>query len=483
MIEKTKTWLLAALVLISLLQSYFLAYSMPGLGVTVSPQQSYLKTEPMGTEQQVENVIFPEDMVLHMGKSKHTMLYPGTNFYNRIYEKLQSREFKGFEQSRTAAVNWNEVRDNDQGLELRFGGGVPVELLSKTLKIEGDTQFMNDTISRIWIFKNGDPGVVRTYFFSGDGTTVYESLRADLTAQDLQTYIGYGEYQTPYEAIGQNLYVPAAPIQSVRTLLPYELYTPEQMQRNLFFDPGVTRAISDRSGSQIYTDGKKGLQVEQNGKWISYTDPVAGQGIEDKESDNVYTSISFINEHGGWDGLHRLKPVEQLDDGQAIRYQQYYSTQFYGAFPIIAESPFLFGEIRLRLQQGVVSEYERTLITLGKKPESKQEVWLPGGKRLENALASYARRSEVQSIFPALRAMPVDDGKLRLEPVWAVRLSDGTQDVLAEAMPAGYKPSAAELSAGSGSGSAGEGAAKANGPAGAGSTAQSGGKAGSPPAG
>ena len=88
------------------------------------------------------------------------------------------------------------------------------------------------------------------------------------------------------------------------------------MQKNLFFDPGVTRAISDRSGSQIYTDGKRGLQIEQNGKWISYTDPVAGQKLQDDESENVYAAITFINQHGGWDGLHRFIHAGTYEDSQ-----------------------------------------------------------------------------------------------------------------------------------------------------------------------
>jgi len=173
MMEKTKTALLAGLVILSLLQSYLLAYSMPGLA-TVIPRQDYIKTEPMGTEEKVENVIFPEDMVLHFGNDKHTVLYPGMNFYNLIYDRVQGREFKGFQRNNAYIVDWNKVREHEIGVELRFGGGVPVELLKEALKLDGDIGFLSEVINRIWIYKGTEREEVRTYFFSADGNSVYE---------------------------------------------------------------------------------------------------------------------------------------------------------------------------------------------------------------------------------------------------------------------------------------------------------------------
>ena len=156
MIDRAKTLLLTALVILSLVQSYLLAYSMPGLGVTKSPQQGYCRRSRWATRSKVENVIFPEDMVLHLGKSKHTVLYPASNFYNLIFGKIKSREFKGFQRMTVASVDWDEIRDRDQGLELRFGRGVPMDLLSKVLKLEGDASFMDDVVNRIWIYTGTD---------------------------------------------------------------------------------------------------------------------------------------------------------------------------------------------------------------------------------------------------------------------------------------------------------------------------------------
>ncbi|WP_138753993.1 YycH family regulatory protein [Paenibacillus sinopodophylli] len=439
--ERIKTTTLIVLVVLSLLQSYLLAYSMPGLGVTVRSDQDYVNAEPMGKTASVESVIFPETLVIHMGGNKHTVMYPGMQFYDMILnQRIQGREFKGFQRSPSDVLNWEEIRKNDIGIELRFDNGIPVELLQKLLKLEGDLLFLNETIDRIWIFKTTGTEEIRTFFFSADGEMVYESVRADLTVRDVQDYVGFGQYQPNYTMTADGLYVPVVPIQSTEMLFPYDTYSPDLMQRSLFFDPSTTRALEDREGSQIYTDGKRGLQVEQNGKWISYTDPSAPQITENLLSDNVYASVDFVNEHGGWDGVHRFVNANPGGEGKDIRFKQYIEQ-----YPVISTPPFRYGYMKLTLQQGVVTEYARSLITLTADSESRTVRWLPGGDDLQSILKDYGRRSEVTTLFPALQALPIDEERIRFIPVWAVRLADGTEETLTEAYPNGYEPPKQEV--------------------------------------
>ncbi|MGG1634362.1 YycH family regulatory protein [Paenibacillus sp. NRS-1760] len=434
--EKIKTTTLILLVVLSLLQSYLLAYSMPGLGATVRSDQDYVNSEPIGKPTSVESVIFPEALVIHLGGNKHTIIYPGTQFYEMILnQRIQGREFKGFQRSPSDVLNWEEIRKNDIGIELRFDNGIPVELLQKLLKLEGDLLFLNETIDRIWIFKTSGTEEIRTFFFSADGEMVYESVRADLTVRDVQDYVGFGQFQPKYTMTADGLYIPVAPIQSTEIVFPYETYSPDLMKRSLFFDQSTTRAIEDRGGSQIYTDGKRGLQVEQNGKWISYTDPSAPQITENLLSDNVYASVDFVNQHGGWDGTHRFVNAMPGSEGKDIRFKQYVEQ-----YPVMDTKPFRYGYMRLRLQQGVVTEYSRTLITLGAQSESRNVRWLSGGEELEKTLSNYDRRSEVTALFPALQAAPIDENRLRFIPVWAVRLKDGTEEILVEAYRSGFTP-------------------------------------------
>jgi len=435
MMERVKTVLLVVLVAFSLIQSYLLAYSMPGLGVTVRSDQDYVNAEPLGASASVESVIFPEQLIIHMGEDKHTIIYPGTQFYEMILnQRIQGREFKGFQRNPVNVLNWDEIRKNDIGIELKFERGIHVELLQKLLKLEGDLLFLNETIDRIWIFKKTGTEEIRTFFFSSDGKMAYESVRADITVSDVKDYVGFGEFQPLYTMTDDGLYLPVDPLQAMEIEYRYETYSPELMQRNLF-DPSTTRAIEDRSGSQIYTDGKRGLRVEQNGMWISYTDPAAPQMSENRLSENVYASVDFINQHGGWDGVHRFVDRGATSSGMIIRFQQYVEH-----YPVIESVPFRYGYMRLTLQQGVVTEYNRSLIELAEQSESRAIRWLPGGETLAAALDGYSRREDVMALYPALKALPVDDNLMKFVPVWAVRLKDGTDAVLMEGYPSGYEP-------------------------------------------
>lgn len=445
MMERLKTAALSLLIVLSLLQSYWLAYSMPGFAESVRTELDYVNTEPMGPPELIENVIFPDSIVLHMGESAHTVLYPPTNFYDLIFRKIQAAGFKGFNRFAVASYDWDQIREKKQGVELRFGGGVPVALLEKLMKLEGDLLFLADRIERIWVYADENTELAHAFLFSSDGRTVYEASRTDLTAKDVEEYIGFGQYGTSYKPEG-NVYVPEVSIDAVQALVGYETYTPEQMQRSLFFDPATTRTLENLNGAQIYTDGKRGLQLEQNGKWVSYTNPAAPQTTRNDTTENVLASMQFINEHGGWDGLHRYVPVRSSaeiagEQGRTVLFQQYY-----GSYPIVSDELYKFGYMRLSLQQGVVTEYERSLMTLKGEADSKTTRWLPGGDTLRSALDVMDNSNDIIALYPAVRVLPTTDGtQLTLEPVWAVRYSDGKQEVLMSAMPSGYDGAAERL--------------------------------------
>ncbi|MBB6735423.1 two-component system activity regulator YycH [Cohnella zeiphila] len=421
MIEKGKTVLLAALVLISLIQSYFLAYSMPSMEANERTEQDYVKTDSLGPEMKVEQLLLPEELVVHMGGDKHTVFYPNDSFYDRVLDKLVAREFKGFQSDSVDSIDWDQVRRDDPGIEVRFARAIPFELLQRVFKIDSNFLFSADSISRIWIFARKDRDEVRTFFFSADGRNVYEALRADLTVQDVNQYTGFGQYWTPFSYWQNGVYVPEKPRSYGSADVPFTRYTPDQIERNLFFDPGTTRMIQDRQdGTQIYTDGKKGLQIEQAGGWMSYTDPAAPTDSQNDLGDNIASAVQFVNQHGGWIGSHRFVRGEGTSADSVIRFQQYYK-----GLPILPASGFRFGYIQLTIQQGFVSSYERSLLVLNEQERKDLAPrQLSAGSSLRNKVQAAAGAEVVESIFPAFRPTLQKDS-VRMEPVWAIRLASG----------------------------------------------------------
>lgn len=455
--ERAKTWMLAVLVVLSLVQSYMLSYSVPGTAVRTP--QNYVNTEQMGPESKTEDVLFPEQMILHFGNGNHTVLNPGDlPFYSLIMSKLKGRQFGGFQRTSAEIVNWLEIRDRNLGIELRLGSGLPVQLLSRMLQLESsDGTFQSDTIDRIWIFRSAGSEEVRTFFFSTDGSAAYEATQADLTVRDVEDDVGLGEYWTPYKPNIYGVYLPQQPVEAAEAETNYQTYSPDLLQRNLFFDPGMTRSRKDRTGSQVYTDGKRTLQVEQDGQWISYTDPAAplsgaGTGASrTTPAGSISSSVLFVNQHGGWDGLHQLEGMTEPRrpdrtpqpggsgaangssagaDQHFLLFRQYFRFGENRILPIVPSPEFRFGYIQLTVQQGNVTAYERSLITLNGSPTRKAVRWLPGGSSLEAAISGYERRSEIRSLYPVVKAYRADEGSIRFTPVWAVRLKDGTEQTL-----------------------------------------------------
>jgi regulatory protein YycH of two-component signal transduction system YycFG len=425
MIEKGKSVLLFLLVVVSLIQSYFLAYSMPFMEAKVKTELDYVKAEQLGKEDNVKNLIFPEQLVIHLGDDKHTVFFPNTlPYYDLIVDKLKGREFKGMQSYPINSIDWEQVRRENKGVELRFGREIPFELLQQVFKIDGDFLFSRDSIDRIWIYSSKDSDEVRTFFFSADGRSVYESLRADLTIGDVEGIAGFGQYWDPYQSVDGQLYIPNKPITRLLKMeVPFSRYTIAQMQENLFFDPSTTRTIQD----QFYTDNKRGLKVEQNGGWMTFTDPVAPSNGDNNVIDNVMAAIRYVNQHGGWNGKHQLvKAMESGGEG-LIRFQQYYRD-----VPIVSSSSMNLGYMQLALQQGVVSSYNRSLLVLGEEIKNKSLRQLPGGNELRTLLSDQAQAGKkIEALFPAYRPS-IEEESIVLTPVWAARLMSGEVIIVAD---------------------------------------------------
>lgn len=428
--EKIKSLALALLVVCSLIQSYFLIYQLPGSNPVVKTENDYIRTENMGASLEAETMLFPAQIAVHMGEGKHTLFYPDSTFYNLIYSRLKGRQFDGFQRYAVDNVNWTEIRSQNIGVELEFGGGVPIGLLQRVMQIASDPLFDAESINRLLIYNTGTEDQVRVFFFSSRGDVVYEATKADLTMQDVQQQVDFGKDWVPY-MLEEGYYLPEQVVDMVQVGLGIGLYSTEQMQRSLFFDPSITRYIREKDGSEIYTDGKRSLQVRQDRNWINYTDPAAPSAGENSPSKNVLSAVDFVNQHGGWNGKYRL---EQMNDGaggnqQRVVFQQYYGTGPSGAFPILDLAAFHYGVISLEVRQGTITGYERSLIYDAGEGWEKQVVSLPGGQPLREQLAKLKEEARIARLYPAYVPSLTDQGLL-LKPMWVVELGNGATRVL-----------------------------------------------------
>lgn len=422
--EKLKTVLLVLLVTSSLVLSYFLMYRLPGSDSIAKSATNYIKTDDMGPEERAENLIYPDKMVIHMGEDKHTIFYPHSTFYNLILSRLQARSFDSFQRRSIQNIDMSELRSQNEGIELTFTSGVPVALLERVMQIQPDTLFQAEQINRIWIYNVKNESKAHALFFSTEGGVVYEAGKADLTAQDVQQHVDFGKQWKAYTSTQGSYYIPESDIDMVEAEFEIGVYTTEQMQRSLFFDPSITRNIREKDGSEIYTDSKRSLQIRQDQKWMSYTDPAALPAGESRADTDVLAAVDFVNQHGGWNGEYRLSVVGSGEQENKVVFQQYY-----GAYPVLDTPQFQYGVMTLNLQQGTVSAYQRSLIYSKSGGASKKMKKLIGGDELKAKLKAVQKISTIVDLYPAYQPSLTDIG-MRLTLVWAVKLQNGTVTVL-----------------------------------------------------
>jgi len=426
MMESFKSLLLAVLVAASLAQSYLLAYSAPNFDA-ILPSDDYVESRLEGTQAELSALVFPKDIVLHFGNGEHTVLYPKMIFYNMILEVVEQRTFDGLRDAAGIGEAGAAGAEEAQGIEVRFAEEVSMAVLRQRMNLKGDGLNEAEPIDRIHIYTQPEREDVRVFFVGSRSGAVYEATRADLTVKDVERFVGFGEARTRYAPLPGGHYLPTQPLPMVQYRVPYRRFTADQLQRSLFPDPFSTRNLTERNGSEIYTDGKRGLQLSYDQRWLSYTDPAAPAEGEQTPLESALAAVQFVNRHGGWNGDYLLESVNQDPNGQERRVQfRHYVGTYPGAYPIVGTRDGTpFGPIQLTLRNRVVTGYERSTVQLETGSAERTPMELPGGERLLALWNAFEEKGLVESIYPAYRANLSEDDVV-LEPVWAMTMTDGT---------------------------------------------------------
>lgn len=425
--ERIKSMALFVLVVASLFQTYLLAYSKPFYEKVEEPE--YIQPELIGTRAEAMDLIYPADVVLHLGDGQHVVLYPNNVFYDEIFDKVRARSFGGFRQIERISVDWSLLREQYRGVEIRFDERIPASILSSILEVEGSLPDPEDAFDKIWITMSNFGDGVRTFFFNTWDNVVYEVTRADLTSKDVEQFVSFGdEYPQKYESLvtGNNLrvlYIPTTDLEIVSVKLKFDAFTPEQLQSNLFVNPGITRKLTDRDGTEIYTDGKRGLQIYHERFWMSYSDPIAPAETATDLTNHLLATVQFVNQHGGWNGEYRIERYALSPD------QEYVFREYYRQYPIIDLHRQPYGIIKVVMNNGIVNLYERSLLSLLPAGAEREPSQLIGGEVLREKLRVHSRLSSIERVYPAYRP-EIREDHIQLIPVWMINFINGSKEYL-----------------------------------------------------
>lgn len=421
MIDKLKTGVLSFLVALSLFQTYLLAYNKPDI-LPVNPAE-YIQTDLKGTTLELAQLVFPKDIVVHLGEGKHTLLYPEHLFYDKMMESISEKLFIEMRSVYEFNINTEKMRNAEIGLEFRFHTGLPFSSLQEMFLFEPTMDILDAKIDRIWISNTPGEEAVRALLFTENG--MFRAEAVDFSAKELLHLVSFAEYLhevQPYHTDNGNIYLPDTPVEAVAMRFKYTVYTSEQLRNSLFVDPGISRSIMQQNGEEIIMDGKRGLQINHNEFWMNYFDPAAPVATEESLEMHLQAAIQFVNQHGGWNGTYALVEIPR-ETTNAFRFLQYLNS-----FPIVSTNQLRFGTIQVAMKQGVATGYERSLLLLERQSVDKQIVTLPGGDELKQMLRRYDPEALI-SVFPAYAPTIGDEGLL-LTPRWAVELQDGHYELL-----------------------------------------------------
>jgi regulatory protein YycH of two-component signal transduction system YycFG len=421
MIEKSKTILLVILVASSLLQSYLLAYHSSNFEPIL--ESDYVETEKVGTQVTLESLFYPQQIVLHEGGGNHSVLYPGHTFFRMIYDKIKVSKFDGIRVSTRFSSSLRKL-NQDNGVEIHFGSGVPLSIFNQIVPLKLDFFTQVDRISEMWLNVNKISNKVEIYLVNETDSAVYEVISSDLSLEQVLEFIGLGELQMKHKTFRNKLYIPEENMNMHTLIYKFTSITSEQMENILFPDPGITRNLPTQDGTEIYSDGKRGLQIKSSQLWMSYTDPIAKVEDTSDTREDLNAVVQFVNQRGGWNGQYRIDLVDPnvTNKGQRFIFRQYIPV-YPASYPVI-QSEQSFGHIISTLQGGTISEYERSLIIMDSLPNGRSQKILPGGQQLMDRLIAYSDLSDARAVYPAYKPS-ITPEYIELTPVWVVELDNG----------------------------------------------------------
>jgi regulatory protein YycH of two-component signal transduction system YycFG len=419
--EKFKSYILAILVIASLFQSYYLAFGKPEF----KPLQSTgdVQTTWNGSSKELTALIEPHQIVLHFGNQRHTVLGQEQLYFEEIFKKLTQRSFDSFKQVQANTINWNQIRNNRSGFEVSFSSGIPVSILSDVLQIQGDFSEYLDFIKTIWITTNAKGDTVKAYFATKDNQYVFEATRVDFIVKDVEQIVGRGlplNQNNNYVWVNNSYYLPENPIPLNTYTYSYSEFTSKQIQSSLFVDPTTSRKLLNQQGVEIYTDGKRGLEIDQTNKWLIYSDPISVPQSSTNLELSLQAAVKFVNLHGGWEGKFVLSEMPE-DINQAFGF-----TEYINGLALFGPNGYIKNDVEVAMKNGLVTNYERSNVQIDtQKWKSVTNGEISGLTDLIAKNKEYLDSTDIETIYPVYVMKYMKDQIVELKPQWAAKQVNG----------------------------------------------------------
>lgn len=406
-VEQIKSGLLALLVILSVVLSFALWYRLP-VDETLDSSGNVGGTA-WGPGKTVNQVLQPVRLVIHRGENRHTLALPDTSLYSQAVELLRQMTVFHLDSRDWSGEDWQKIVQG-QCIEYAYGLEMNGSVLSRIVSF-ADRPDNQMRVNTLYLYQ--DQGGWHL-IFKGE-QQAYEA-RGEVSAKAWQEVMRQSAPLPLFRLYGgekQAYYLPVERMKLSTNTYEKEELNSVQLMSSFFVDPSLTRRITERNGSEILTDGNRGVQYDSLAKRIDYTDPGASwqTGVPAKEQP-LDKAVQFVNEHGGMSGFYLVTENAEGENGTI----EYAFRSYCNGWPLHDPS----FTIRVRMQGNAVQEMIRSIVYLGPPLKKENIVALSGDELLSHLRAQGVTPAMVSSI--SLTYMPEDggNGTLQLHPLWRV---------------------------------------------------------------
>ena len=426
--EQLKTYILAALVVTSILLTLSIWNITPKYEAVDAPQfASNIALVDPSYQRTLGNVIVPSEIIAHLGGNTHRALFPGQSGYDSALALLRQASLSDIVITTDyGEAEWNKIVRDAPSLQFNFDATLSgttlenAELMRLNARLDSALQ-----MESLYLFRSKEDADLRALFYGGPDQQMY--LARVVVSKDLYAKL-FEEVQEnpPYNLYGQslhrNFYLPANRIGVPNYNLTFGVDTGMQRLADSFFiDPSLTRRVIERDGSQIITDGSRLVRLGSRERLLDYRnlDLEKPQNMPFDADFGIVKALSFVNEHGGFTGqvvLHenRLLPVEQKETRRAYQFRQ-----MLGGYPVLGN----FATVYVNVLGYDVSTLRRSQYELVGRPyreETAPEV-LAGPEVLKLVEESeWLDRNRISDVYLAYLMGGMQDQTVQLRPVWVV---------------------------------------------------------------
>lgn len=345
-LEQIKTIVLVVLIIVSLLLSGILWNTMPHLDSLSSA--NYVAPQPFGRTYEAEVLVQPAYARVHTGDGKHFQARADTNLYKKLVANMKQWSVYSFTPMPWNKEDWESIEGKKRGIELVYSGDVLEDTLGELLTIRGQAISGIVSANRIWLYSNKEDGTVQALFISDSRQRIIKA-HTSLTPAELESYLQPSllaslTEQIVYRPFSEKtgnpaVYMPKERLKMYRYRYFYQPITAQNMLSFLFTDAGLAREVTERDGTQIYTNGSQTVSIPKHHNYLLYRNPVQVPKEAEEEhnfNDSLHAAVSFMNKHGGWPGTYQFASVDTALPGKS-RATVYRFRQHVGPYPLYSD--------------------------------------------------------------------------------------------------------------------------------------------------